>query len=364
MSYPELSFLLFTPILLVSLTGRAPSSPVVTLPRVIKICALLGGLLAAVALLSLLVGSSRIDALSALKEILLGWRSGETLLEPADKTILFSIRLPRIVFASIIGASLSMAGVVFQALLRNPLADPYILGISGGAAVGAIVGILLGASLIPLGTSGLAFCGALLSIAVVFGIARSGRQLSSNTLLLAGVILNAFFSAVIMYILSTSTDTHLQSILFWLMGDLGAADGRDILFGGLLLMASLAVVYAHSRALNLIVLGEETALQLGVPVERTKKILFVAASLATSGAVAVSGTIGFVGLIIPHLMRMLLGSDHRLLIPASVLFGGAFMVFADTVARTVTAPGELPVGVITALCGAPYFIYLLRRRAL
>jgi len=354
---------LFIPLLAVALAGRTPAPAIVTFPRVLKTSFLLLLVFLLVSVLALLTGSSKIDAWSTLRELLFGWRTGFAGLDETERTILFSIRLPRILFAGIIGAALSLSGVVFQALLRNPLAEPYILGISGGAAVGAIAGILLGVAVVPMGIPALAFLGALFSIMIVFGIARSGRQIASNTLLLAGVISNAFYSAVIMYLLSTSSSDHLHGILFWLMGDLSMAGGRDILFTGGLLAAGFAVIYSHARPLNTIVLGEETALQLGVPVERTKVILFITASLATAGAVAASGTIGFVGLIIPHLMRMLLGSDHRLLIPASVLFGGAFMVFADTVARIVVAPGELPVGVVTAMCGAPYFIYLLRRKA-
>jgi iron complex transport system permease protein len=353
---------LFIPLLAVAVAARTAAPVVITFPRVLKTCLVLLSLFVLASLLSLLVGSSRIDALTTLRELVFGWRTGFAGLDETERTILFSIRLPRILFAGIIGAALSMAGVVFQALLRNPLAEPYILGISGGAAVGAIIGILLGVAATLLGISALAFLGGLASILIVFGIARSGREIASNTLLLAGVISNAFYSAVIMYLLSTSSSDHLHGILFWLMGDLSMAGGRDILLTGGLLAAGFAVIYAHARPLNMIVMGEETALQLGVPVERTKAILFITASLTTAGAVAASGTIGFVGLIIPHLMRMLLGSDHRLLVPASVLFGATFMVLADTVARIVVAPGELPVGVVTAMCGAPYFIYLLRRK--
>ncbi|OPY03986.1 MAG: Hemin transport system permease protein HmuU [Syntrophaceae bacterium PtaB.Bin038] len=367
MSASFLIAFLFIPVLAAVFAFRATASPAVTIPRLLKTCLILAGLVIVVSGMSLLAGASDISAIPALKALIFRGREGLSSLDEAERTILFSIRLPRIAFACVVGASLSMAGAVFQALLRNPLAEPYILGISGGAAVGAILGILMGASLIPLGVPALAFLGALLSVAVVFGIARTGRKLASNTLLLAGVILNAFFSSVIMLLLSSTTlnsdifSTH--RILFWLMGDLGVAEGRDILFSAILFLGSFGVIYACARALNLMVLGEETAMQLGVDVERTKKVLFLAASLATAGAVASSGSIGFVGLIIPHLMRMLLGSDHRLLIPASVLFGAAFMVTADTIARTVTAPAELPVGVITALCGAPYFIYLLRKKA-
>ena len=337
---------------------------VVTLPRVIKICILLIMVFLAVMVVSMLVGTAKIGIITGFKGLLYGWHEGYSGLTPSEKTIIFSIRFPRIIFAGIVGASLSTAGVVFQALLRNPLADPYILGISGGSAVGAITGIIIGASIVPFGISGLAFLGAILTVILVFGIAKTGRELQSNTLLLAGVIVNAFFAAVIMFLISTSRNADLHNIMFWLMGDLSLATRGEIILTGLFLIAGFITIYVYSRSLNLIVTGEETAMQLGVNVERTKKILFLAASLVTGVAVSVSGIIGFVGLIIPHIMRMLLGSDHRLLLPASFLFGASFLAVADTIARTITAPSELPVGVITALCGAPYFIYLLSRRTI
>ena len=336
----------------------------VTLPRVIKICIFLIVVFLAVIVVSLLVGTAKIGLITGFKGLLYGWRESYTGLTPSEKTIIFSIRLPRIIFAGIVGASLSIAGVVFQALLRNPLADPYILGISGGSAVGAITGIVIGAGVVPFGIPGLAFLGAILTVILVFGIAKTGRELQSNTLLLAGVIVNAFFAAVIMFLISTSRNADLLNIMFWLMGDLSLATSGEIILTGLFLIAGFILIYIYSRSLNLIVTGEETAIQLGVNVERTKRILFLVASLTTGVAVSVSGVIGFVGLIIPHIMRMLLGSDHRLLLPASLLFGASFLAVADTIARTVIAPTELPVGVITALCGAPFFIYLLRRRTI
>jgi iron complex transport system permease protein len=277
--------------------------------------------------------------------------------------MLFSIRLPRVIFAGLVGASLSVAGVIFQALLRNPLADPFILGISSGSAVGAIIGIITGLGAVPFGIPALAFLGAIFTVTLVFLIGRSDKELHSNTLLLAGVIVNAFFSAIIMFLISISTNTDLHNITFWLMGDLSLANWIKILFVSVLLLFGFVVIYSYARPLNLIVTGEETAMQLGVNVERTKIVLFLAGSLITGLAVAFSGIIGFVGLIIPHIMRMVLGPDHRLLLPASFLFGASFLVVADTIARTVIPYTELPVGVVTAICGAPYFIYLLRRRA-
>ncbi len=333
----------------------------VNLLKVLEICLLLLMILAGSIAVSLFVGVTDIGIVRGITGLFHGWREGYTGLTQLEKEIIFSIRLPRILFAGIVGASLSMAGAVFQALLRNPLADPYILGISGGAAVGAIIGILIGAAALPLGIPGLAFLGAVLTVITVFGIARTGAQLRSNTLLLAGVIVNAFFSAIIMFLISTSTSSDIHNVMFWLMGDLSLATTGEIALTGTILLAGFAVLYAYARPMNLIVVSEETALQLGINVEKAKKILFVAASLITGAAVSVSGIIGFVGLVIPHLMRMVFGPDHRMLLPASFLFGASFLVIADTIARTLMAPGELPVGVITAICGAPYFIYLLRK---
>ncbi|MGC9975783.1 MAG: iron chelate uptake ABC transporter family permease subunit [Syntrophales bacterium] len=344
-------------------TTREETNKIVTPARVIRVSLLLLALLVTVSVGAMLVGPSQMGAVSFLKGLLSGMYGGDMHLFTVEKTILFDIRLPRIIFASIVGASLSLAGVVFQGLLRNPLADPYILGISAGSAVGAIIALLTGLSFIPLGIPGLAFLGALLTIFLVYGIARTKKEIHSTTLLLAGVIVNAFFSAAIMFLIATTSTKNLHSIMFWLMGDMSLAEWNEIILTGLLLIFGSVVIYSYARHLNLIVTGEETAQQLGVNVEKTKKILLLAASLVTGAAVSVSGIIGFVGLIVPHMVRMMFGSDHRLLLPASFLFGGSFLVIADTIARTLTAPAELPAGVITALCGAPYFIYLLRRKA-
>jgi len=335
----------------------------VTLSRIVKINLLLVAVFIAVAIVSVLIGPARIGIIQGLKGLLYGWHEGYAGLTPSEKTIIFSIRLPRVIFAGLVGASLSAAGVIFQALLRNPLADPFILGVSGGSAVGAIIGIIIGLGSVPFGIPGLAFLGAVITVVLVFLIGKTNKELHSNTLLLAGVIVNAFFSAIIMFLISISTNTDLHNITFWLMGDLSLATWVKILFVSILLLFGFAIIYSYARSLNLIVTGEETAMQLGVNVERTKIILFLAGSLVTALAVSFSGIIGFVGLIIPHIMRMLLGPDHRLLLPASFLFGASFLVVADTIARTVIPHSELPVGVITAICGAPYFIYLLRRRS-
>lgn len=288
--------------------------------------------------------------------------SGESSASEAD-LILFSVRLPRILFAGIVGASLSLGGVVFQAILRNPLADPYVLGISGGSALGAIVGIVLGAGSFYLGVPFLAFCGALLTVFLVFIVAGGSRGLLlDNSLLLAGVVVNAFFSAAILFALSIVNSMELHSISFWLMGDLSGAAWKEIAVAAACLLICFVILYAQARKLNLMVQGEEIALQLGVQVQKTKYILLIVTSLITSVAVSLAGIIGFVGIMVPHMMRLVFGSDHRLLLPGAALFGASFLVVADTLARIILAPAELPVGVITALCGAPYFIFLMRRK--
>ena len=334
----------------------------ITLGRVFKICLLLFLLLFPISIISLFAGAADITLFSVIRDFLPLGADGHKALTTAEKSILFSIRLPRVILAGLVGAALSMSGVVFQALLRNPLADPYILGISAGSAVGAVTGILLGAEIIILGIPGMAFLGAILAVLVVFGIAGTGRRLETNTLLLTGVMVNAFFSAVILFIFSISDQLQLQRAIYWTMGDLSLADDQAIIYTGAFLFIGMAFIYRYARYLNILATGEETALQLGIAVGETKILLLTAASLVTAAAVAASGTIGFVGLIIPHILRLIVGPDHRILLPAAFLSGGAFLVFADTMARCLVSPAELPVGVITALCGAPYFLALLRRR--
>ncbi|MDY0186399.1 MAG: iron ABC transporter permease [Syntrophus sp. (in: bacteria)] len=333
----------------------------VTLKKVLRTSLLLLAGLLAVSAVSLLCGPAETGMLSKIREGLTGGHLPAFVLTPEEKTILFSLRLPRIVFAGLVGASLSTAGVLFQALLRNPLADPYILGISGGSALGAIVGIFAGLGSLPLGIPVPAFLGAAVTVFLVLAAGGSKRGFSSGTLLLAGVIVNAFFSALIMLSLALSSHADLQKITFWLMGNLSLAGYSEAMLTALVLTAGFAVAVLNARSINLMSLGEETALHLGVSVGRIRILLLLSGSLLTSVAVAFSGTIGFVGLIIPHLMRMLLGADHRLLLPASLLFGASFLIAADTLARTLVPDMDLPVGVVTALCGSPYFLYLLRK---
>ncbi|MBA7509875.1 Hemin transport system permease protein HmuU [subsurface metagenome] len=279
--------------------------------------------------------------------------------------ILLKVRLPRILLACMVGGALAVSGVVLQALLRNPLADPYILGVSSGSALGAIIAILLGLNitigalpLIPL----FGFVGGLLTILFVYHISKIHRKISIQTMLLVGVVTGAILAAIIMFITSMAGPHKVQGIIFWLMGSLSSQEYPMVVIVSLYVIVGILILLYYARSLNLLVLGEESATQLGLEVERTKKIAFIGASLITGAAVSVSGLIGFVGILIPHLMRMIIGSDHRLLLPAAGLFGSIYLILADTLARTLMAPTEIPVGVITAICGGPFFIYLLRKK--
>ncbi|MDC1119578.1 iron ABC transporter permease [Gammaproteobacteria bacterium] len=273
-----------------------------------------------------------------------------------QRQVLEDIRLPRTLAAFVTGAALALAGVLMQVLLRNPLADPYILGLSGGAAVGALASIMLG-----LGgwwLSGTAFVGALISVGVVFGIASRAGSWSTTHLLLTGVVVSAGWGALINLMLSTSASASVQGMLFWLMGDLSQSSVGPAQIGVLVVGAGLAMRAA--RSLNVLVRGDLVAASLGVDIKRLRLSLFFGASLLTVIAVTTAGSVGFVGLVVPHMLRLIGARDHRVLIPFSLLTGGTFLVVADTLARTLLAPQQLPVGVITALIGVPSFIAILR----
>jgi iron complex transport system permease protein len=284
-----------------------------------------------------------------------------------EAAILMELRVPRVVAGALVGAALALCGAALQALLRNPLADPYILGISSGAALGAVLAILFGLGSIALGAYAVpaaAFSGALLTLLFVYFLARVQGRVPAQTMLLAGFIVSAFFLAIIMFLISWTSDERLFQVTFWLMGNLEYMAAKPLGGISLYLLIGSAVLFSRAKDLNLASLGEETASELGVEVESLKKITFIFASLITGAVVSVSGLIGFVGLVVPHLVRMIWGPDHRFLLPASALAGAILLVLADTVARTALAPSEIPVGVITALGGAPFFVYLLRRRGL
>ena len=270
--------------------------------------------------------------------------------------VLQEIRIPRTLAAFVTGGLLALSGAIMQVLLRNPLADPYILGISGGAAVGALSAILLGATGFWL--SNAAFAGAVFSIFLVFGIANKFGNWSVTRLLLTGVVISAGWGAVINILLTTSSTNNVQSMLFWLMGDL--SQSRVNWAQSLLLLVGLGGGLAVSRSLNVLIRGELLAVSLGVSVQPLRLALFFSASIFTATAVTVAGSVGFVGLIIPHMLRLLGARDHRVLIPSCILFGGSFLVLADSLARTLIAPQQLPVGVVTAVIGVPAFILILR----
>ena len=281
----------------------------------------------------------------------------------ATADIVWRVRIPRVALAAAVGASLATAGALFQALLRNPLADPFILGVSGGAALSAVVVLALG-PLLGIGYAFVppaAFAGAIVTVLGLLAVAGPRGRLSSNTLLLTGVVFNAFASAVIVFLASLSGFAEGASIFLWLIGSVSGARADIAGWVALFLFGGLACALPLARSLDLLALGEENAAALGVDAERVKRVLLIAASLMVGAAVAVSGLVGFVGLVVPHLLRLVLGPDHRQLIPAAALGGAAFLVLCDTLARTLPGGVELPVGAITALAGGPFFLWLLRR---
>jgi iron complex transport system permease protein len=333
--------------------------------RVVWICLGLGVVLFAAAVVSLRMGAYPIGIADIVKTLFNGMLGRWDDIPSEYRSIVFRIRLPRILLGILVGASLSTAGSGFQALLRNPLADPYVLGVSSGAALGAIIS-LIATPHIPGAIQLAAFAGAAATTAAVYFLGRRGGQLDSATLLLAGIVAASFLSAIIMFLMTTLSGRDLRGMAFWLMGDLGSTLPSNPLpwFEGLFSVFVLAAgaIYATSSDLNLILTGEQEARHLGVNVHRVKLVVYIAASVLTGLAVSVSGTIGYVGLLVPHLMRMMFGTDYRLLIPTSAIGGAILVVLADTLARTIVSPTELPVGAMTALAGAPVFIYLMRRR--
>jgi iron complex transport system permease protein len=328
----------------------------VSLPaKIILVSMVLLILLAAAMVMGLAMGSSGGD-MAAFWQALFQDRTADA----THGAIIWRIRLPRVLLAALVGAALSLGGLVFQALLKNPLAEPYILGISGGSAIGAIFGILLGLSRIQ-GVGATAFLGSLITLILII-IVSSGRTLMvKDALLLSGVMVNAFCSAVIMFLLSITQDARLHNIIFWLMGDLSASQLHHVGFLAAVLLPCFVVIFIHSNRMNLLLLGSDMAASMGVRVRLVTLVLLVTTSLMVSVTVSQCGLIGFVGLVIPHLLRLAIGPDHRILVPACIIGGGAYMVGCDLLARVLPAQGEMPGGVITAMIGAPLFIALLRR---
>lgn len=319
-----------------------------------------GALAAASIVLSPLAGSTPIDLRRALD-------GSVPFADNVDAQIFFVARLPRTLAGALVGAALASAGVVFQGLLRNPLATPFTLGVSAGAALGAMLAITFGWSFAALSLPAVplaSLLGSLFAVAIVYLLA-SGRHagLSTNVLLLAGVTMNAFFSALILFVQYFGDFSEVYRTLRWLMGDLDVSGYEPLVSALPLLLVSFAVFAWLARPLNLLSMGPESAASRGIDVVRAQRAAFLSGSLATGAAVSISGPIGFVGIIVPHLVRLMVGSDHRVVLPASALFGAAFLVGCDVLARVLMAPIELPVGVITAMVGGPFFLWLLVRKS-
>lgn len=294
------------------------------------------------------------------RAINIGESDGEVI--GATGVILWQVRLPRVLLGFEVGCCLASVGVALQALLRNPLADPYVLGVSSGAALGASLAVLFGIGTTFLAASALPACGfagGLVALLVVYRMAATYERLPIHSLLLAGVILNAIFSALIMFVTSIMEPNRSFGMMAWLMGTLTAPAYPALMTLSLYLLAGLFLLFKRARLLNILALGEESARSLGVDTEMAKRSLFVVSALLTGAVVSFSGMIGFVGMVIPHAVRLAIGADHRLLLPASALVGGMFLMGADTLARTLLSPAEIPVGIITALAGGPFFVYLL-----
>ncbi|MFK0073071.1 FecCD family ABC transporter permease [Arthrobacter woluwensis] len=288
------------------------------------------------------------------------WMTDGSLSAAQDQAV-WSFRLPRALLAGIAGASLSLAGALLQANVRNPLAEPYILGVSAGAGVGAVTAIVAGSTAIAgLGLNAAAFIGATVTTALVYLLARQGGVIAPSRLILAGVALGALLSAVTNFLTITTEAQNVYSVLFFLLGSVSAADYPQLILPALSLAAVSAFALLRSRSLNALLAGDETATALGVDVRSLRRLLLLATALLTATTVAVSGGIGFVGLVIPHAARLLVGSDHRRMLPVTILGGALFLMLADLLARTIAPPAEIPLGILTAVIGAPFFLWLLR----
>jgi len=336
---------------------RSIESGHATLGRTLFVCGALIVLLAVIFIIASLVGSQRLPLTGSLCALTGKSNCG---LSSEQQAILFDLRLPRILLAGAVGMSLAAAGAGYQALLRNPLAEPYLLGVSNGAAVGTMTALVFfGAH--EWSRPVMAFAGALLATLVVYRLARGRAGATPERLILAGVIVTTFLSSAIVFITTLMDATRIRSFTFWLLGDLSGTTSSLLTIGLAAAGVGVAVLALNARSLNLLMLGERDAFDLGVEVGRVRLTVFVAASLLVGASVASSGSVGYVGLVVPHLVRLSFGSDNRVVIVASGLAGAAFVIVADTIARTIIAPRELPVGAITALIGAPLFVYLLKK---
>ena len=323
--------------------------------------AALAFVLLAIGLTALFVGSAGLSPAAIARAL-----TGRAEASSVEAIVTLSLRLPRVIVAMLAGAALAVAGVGFQALTRNPLAEPSVLGVSSGAAFGVVLAQIMGFEtglVAALGVAAFAFVGALLAAAIVYLVATTPGGLGVQTLLLAGVIVGIFFSAAITVIISVVDFNRLSGVIHWLLGNLAPIPVTSLALFAALAAGGVWLILRHARELNLLALGEEAARQLGVDAERLKRRVFLASALLTGTVVAFTGPIGFVGLVVPHVLRALVGQDNRLLVPTSAVAGATFLLAADTLARNVVAPAELSVGVITAFCGAPFFVWVLRSRS-
>jgi iron complex transport system permease protein len=328
-----------------------------TLKRTLSVCGLLLLLLFVVLIIASVIGSQRLPIAGSLCALTSRSDCG---LSSEQQAILLDIRLPRILLAGAVGMCLAAAGAGYQALLRNPLAEPYLLGVSNGAAVGTMTALVFfGAH--EWSRPVMAFAGALVATFVVYRLARGRAGTTPERLILAGVIVTTFLSSAIVFITTLMDATRIRSFTFWLLGDLSGTTASLLTVAFVAAGIGVGILAMNARSLNLMMLGERDAFDLGVEVRRVRLTVFVAASLLVGASVASSGSVGYVGLVVPHLVRLSFGSDNRMVIAASALAGAAFVIVADTIARTIIAPRELPVGAITALIGAPLFIFLLKR---
>jgi iron complex transport system permease protein len=325
------------------------------------VLAVLGLLLVGAVLYSLVLGAVRVPAHAVFAELL-----GKGALTPEEHVIIFTIRLPRILASACVGAALSIAGLLFQGLFRNPLADPYVIGSSGGAVLGASIAMFVLPPLTVLGfsaTAMLAFAGSVITIGVVYWLARVGGETPVTTLLLAGFAISTMlsYSSYFVEILGRDYGMGLRVLAAWLHGVIGVPQWSQLVIVFSMLLLSLCLAWPLARRLNTLALGDEYARQLGIHLEQTRLAIILVGALLTAAAVALGGLISFAGLIVPHLTRMLLGPDNTRLLPTAALAGAIFLVIADTLARTIMAPSELPVGVLMAFLGGPFFLYLLKR---
>jgi iron complex transport system permease protein len=329
------------------------------LGKTLLVCAGLFLLLVIVFVIASVIGAQRLSLSGALCALM---GKANCSLSSEERAILFDIRVPRILLAGAVGTCLAAAGAAYQSLLRNPLAEPYLLGISNGAAVGTMAALVFFGAY-EWSRPVMAFGGAIAATFLVYRLARGRAGATPERLILAGVIVTTFLSSAIVFITTVMDATRIRSFTFWLLGDLSGTTSSLLTVAFVAAAVGVIALVINARALNLMMLGERDAFDLGVEIGRVRLIVFAAASLLVGASVASSGSVGYVGLVVPHLVRLSFGSDNRLVIPAAALAGATFVIVADTLARTVIAPRELPVGAITALIGAPLFVYLLRRGA-